>query len=346
MKQINIAALGLITVGLMGCQSITSSSGEVQAQKTNHESQHVYELEFLAANNLMRKSQILNEQVSEFCSNSLSLQELQNQWMDTMQSWMALQGQERGPADALKQSWNIQFWPDKKNTTGRKMTQLLEQETVTLEDVEKGSVTIQGLSALEWLLFDNLSPLMNNKYASGCIVMPLISENLANNTENVTNAWKENPWRQLDHAGWLSEYVSLLSNQLEFSLSKLVRPMANIGKPRPYFAESWRSKMSLANMKSNVKAIRTLYIADGYGLDSLLRAKGYDDVADRTLSQLDNLISSWPESNDLFDSLQTKAGYRQALLLRNKLEQLKYLMHDEVSVALGVTVGFNATDGD
>ncbi|POB68772.1 iron-regulated protein A, partial [Vibrio vulnificus] len=35
-----------------------------------------------------------------------------------------------------------------------------------------------------------------------------------------------------------------------------------------------------------------------------------------------------------------------ALTQLRKLEQLKYLIHDEVAVELGVVIGFNATDGD
>jgi predicted lipoprotein len=44
--------------------------------------------------------------------------------------------------------------------------------------------------------------------------------------------------------------------------------------------------------------------------------------------------------------LQTKQGYRNAYSQYNKLEQLKYLIHEEVAIELGVIIGFNATDGD
>ena len=44
--------------------------------------------------------------------------------------------------------------------------------------------------------------------------------------------------------------------------------------------------------------------------------------------------------------LQSKEGYRVAYAQYNKLEQLKYLIHEEVAIKLGVVIGFNATDGD
>ena len=43
---------------------------------------------------------------------------------------------------------------------------------------------------------------------------------------------------------------------------------------------------------------------------------------------------------------QSKEGYRVAYAQYNKLEQLKYLIHEEVAIKLGVVIGFNATDGD
>ncbi|NMU18464.1 iron-regulated protein A, partial [Vibrio parahaemolyticus] len=52
------------------------------------------------------------------------------------------------------------------------------------------------------------------------------------------------------------------------------------------------------------------------------------------------------EDKSLFAALQTKEGYRMVLSQYNKLEQLKYLIHEEVAIELGVVIGFNATDGD
>ena len=57
-------------------------------------------------------------------------------------------------------------------------------------------------------------------------------------------------------------------------------------------------------------------------------------------------LETWPEDKSLFAALQTKEGYRMVLAQYNKLEQLKYLIHEEVAIELGVVIGFNATDGD
>lgn len=262
-----------------------------------------------------------------------------------MLAWMALQGQKRGPETALEQSWNIQFWPDKKNTTGRKMASLTTQEkTWTATEIAQQSVTVQGLGAIEWMLYDPSSDL--SLQSTSCQTGVAIAQNLSRNANTIASAWQQNPWAELDEKAWLSEYIALLSNQLEYSMKKLSRPLATFGKPRPYFSESWRSKTSMLNLQENVKAMQSLYFAKGKGLDLLLRERGKAELADRVVNQFDVTLSTWPTDKSLFDLLQTKEGYRIAYAQFNKLEQLKYLIHEEVAVELGVVIGFNATDGD
>ncbi|MFV0448914.1 MAG: imelysin family protein [Vibrio sp.] len=334
----------ILVLSLTACQTSQTAS---RAQQTQHVSQATYLVEYHAANHFSLQAHSLAETFSEFCqADSVDISEIKQQWHSTMLAWMALQGQERGPANALAQSWNVQFWPDKKNTTGLKMTGLTQQYKVwTAEEIAQNSVTIQGLGALEWLLYDSQSPLSSAK-DQACMAATAISENLANRADTIEKAWRTNPWTELDEQSWKSEYIALLSNQLEFSMSKLSRPLANIGKPRPYFSESWRSKTSMLNLKANLAAMQALYLSDGNGLDQMLRERDLVDLADRVKTQYANLVETWPAEASLFDLLQTKDGYRTVLSQYNKMDQLKYLLHDEVSVALNVIIGFNATDGD
>ncbi|RAH25254.1 iron-regulated protein A, partial [Vibrio vulnificus] len=87
-------------------------------------------------------------------------------------------------------------------------------------------------------------------------------------------------------------------------------------------------------------------LANGEGLDATLRGMDKAELADRVVNQFDVTLATWPEQKSLFAALQDKEGYRMALTQLRKLEQLKYLIHDEVAVELGVVIGFNATDGD
>ncbi|EEX41505.1 imelysin family protein [Vibrio furnissii] len=334
-KSMTPVALALV---LSACQS--TGMPDSKAEQTQHVSQPVYVLEYQSAERFKTEADQLAQAFGRYCEQAdLDTDTLKTQWHQTMTAWMALQGQERGPAAALEQSWNVQFWPDKKNTTGRKMAALVHQDRAwSAEQIAQQSVTVQGLGALEWLLYDATSPLTSApKSALG------ISQNLANKADVIAQAWQQNPWKAMDVATWESEYIALLSNQLEHAMSKMTRPLANVGKPRPYFSESWRSKTSMLNLKANVEAMQALYLAS---LDGQLRERNLVELADRVKTQYANLVDTWPAEPSLFDMLQTKEGYRDALSQYNKLDQLKYLLHEEVAVALGVVIGFNSSDGD
>lgn len=345
MKKRLLASAIAATLSLVGCQA-TNELASAKPEKTNHLSQNVYEVEFQAAQAFLVQTTNLEQSFSDYCaSESKDYAKVKQQWYQTMLAWMALQGQERGPATALEQSWNVQFWPDKKNTTGRKMSVLTKSDQAwSAEEISTQSVTVQGLGALEWLLYDKASTLSSD--SKTCATGVAIAENLDNKAQIIADSWAENPWKSLEMTEWESEYISLLSNQLEYSMKKLSRPLAKIGKPRPYFSESWRSETSLSNLKANLEGMEALYFANGNGLDALLRDQGHADLADRVGHQFEMALDTWPEDKSLFAALQSKDGYRMVLAQYNKLEQLKYLIHEEVAIELGVVIGFNATDGD
>ncbi|MGF1909862.1 iron-regulated protein A [Vibrio kasasachensis] len=337
-------AISLVAVALAGCQS--NSKLELVPQQTNHISQGVYEVEFAAARHFSQQTQLLVQAVNAYCQTGQDIDVVAQMWHTSMTSWMALQGQERGPQAALEQSWNVQFWPDKKNTTGRKMSALLRQSNPAwqVKDIAEQSVTVQGMGALEWLIYDPASDFKTN--VNTCQLGGAISQNLANNAGRIAQAWQSNPWITLPQKDWDSEYIALLSNQLDYSIKKLSRPLAKVGKPRAYFAESWRSETSMLNLKANVVAMQQLYLANGSGLDARLRQVDKGGLADRIVAQFELTVKTWPTDSSLFTLLKTKEGYRMVMAQYNKLEHLNYLIHEEVALELGVVIGFNATDGD
>lgn len=336
-----LLAISAMSLALQGCQSTSQPLNNVE-----HPSYGVYQIEQDSANRFAQQTAQLSQALVQYCRDqSVGRDGLTTAWQQSMVSWMALQGQERGPAAALEQSWNVQFWPDKKNTTGRKMAALLAQNKAwTTQEIATQSVTVQGLGAIEWLLYDQGSNL--DSHPQTCQLGVAIAQHLHGNAEIIAQAWQNNPWQTLKVKEWHSEYISLLSNQLDYAMKKLSRPLGSIGQPRPYFSESWRSQTSLLNLKANVAALRSLYLAQGHGLDATLRQMGKQTLADRVLNQFDVLLATWPEQPSLVDVLQSKEGYRVALAQLRKLEQLNYLIHDEVAVELGIVIGFNATDGD
>ncbi|MCY9843095.1 imelysin family protein [Vibrio caribbeanicus] len=328
---------------MSGCQ--TRPIDNITLSKNQHVSHGVYEVELDSARLFRDESKKLTMDMQSYCDGEISRIALQGSWFRVMSKWMAIQGQGRGPEAALAQSWNIQLWPDKKNTTGRKMRAIFSSsKSWSQEEIANQSVAVQGVGAIEWLLFDQSSPLTREDKT--CKTAVAITENLAINAQEIGEAWEINPWSDLDEQQWYSEYISVLSNQLSYSLKKMTLPLAKFGHPRPYFSESWRSQASLQNLKSNILAMQRLYLAGGNGLDKVLRDKGNAYLADRIVRQFEFMIDTWPSEESLFELVQSKSGYQNVYSQFNKLEHLQYLIHEEVAVELGVIIGFNSTDGD
>lgn len=348
MNKIKIILVAVIALSGLSYYGVASHVNATSDAPQSSSLISVVQYERQATKNFTSKVVILHQDITRYChtGNETNSSSIKMSWINAMHAWMPLQGQGKGPKQAIDLSWSIQFWPDKKNITGRKMEQLLQEPNLwQINSIKQQSVTVQGLGALEWLLFDPLSEFFQQDKPY-CQLALSISDNLSNNALEIEKAWQVNPWQSLPATQWPAEYLGLMMNQLDFLIQKIQRPLAKIGQPRPYFSESWRAKQSFALMLSNIKALHQLYLVDDHGFDQLLRQRGLDDLANRINQQFIQTIETWPHQPSLFDELQTKEGYRVALSQKNKLERLKYLFHDEAAVELGIAVGFNSTDGD
>lgn len=350
--------LGYQTIALLSSGFLAST---VYADLTTQD-RSTLQIQQQSAKQFADASAQLYQVTSQCQQNHLQLDDARMNWRQVMSKWMALQGQTSAPVDAISQSWNVQFWPDKKNITGQKMQLLLKQpELWSKEGLATQSVTVQGVGAIEWLLWDQGSPLLHFKEKQSsdlmdtrldyCHLLIAVNDKLNQTSTQIATAWQDNPWNSYGEQQWRQESVSLLSHQLDFVMSKLTRPLAKVGKPRPYFSESWRSQTSLEHIRDNLDAMQRLYLASD-GLNQLLIQVNENDLARKIGDQFKLIQETYPQQASLFallapqDKAQTKEGYKAGLHLKNQLEQLAYLINDEASVALGVSVGFNSTDGD
>lgn len=326
-------AVGAVAL-LSGCQEDVTTRTAVLSQYQT------------ATADLATSTRALSESIAQICQapSEERLAQAQHNWQQAFLNWMPLQGREKGSEAALALSWQIQFWPDKKNTTGRKLTQLLKQDTTwTPEAMAEQSVAVQGFGAMEWFLFDQSDALQQ---AEGCQLAHAVSLRLADSAGQLQSAWQADPWQEMTPQMALGEYLGALNNQMDYTIKKLTRPMGKPGSPKPYQAEAWRAQYSLSSLKASVAAMQALYLADGKGIDAMLRERGFADTATRISQRFEYLLSGWPASEAMVPLLTSRDGYRELINIYNGLEYIQIALHDEVAPELGVVVGFNATDGD
>ncbi|MEZ9302771.1 imelysin family protein [Vibrio breoganii] len=342
----------VFSILLVGCSNNSPSPSDRpstqvnQFEVTQHLSQAVYQLQHQHAERFYSNSAKLHQAFQTQClssSDESSLNALQNQWHETMLAWMPFQGQNNGPNEIHDLAWKVQFWPDKKNTTGRQIkAQLSSNPHISSKELANLSATLQGLSAIEWLLYDDAA--QESNLENRCALGITISQRLLQTSITVRDAWSINPWKDLEKKQWNVEYISMLNDQLDYMQKKLSRPLAKIGKPRPYFTESWRSQTSYANLFANWQGINALVHAPNGLIDIL---QDVDPVlAESISSTIKSTVNNWPIDASLFADLGSAQGYQRALAQYNKIEYVHYLIATEAAMKLGIVVGFNSTDGD
>ncbi|OBU26432.1 imelysin family protein [Photobacterium aquimaris] len=335
----------LLLVGIMasGCDTQTRLDSHITPTAVL---ENVHQLSLSTARLFAQQTQQLQHQTQLLCQ-QYSQQQLtltRQQWQQAMKTWVGLQGREKGSEAALALSWNIQFWPDKKNTTGYKLRQLIKQNKQWQSgELAQQSVAVQGLGAVEWFLYQQPQSLKND---NECQLTEAITAHLATTAQTLAQAWQHNPWHSLSNSLALAEYLAAINNQLDYTIKKLVKPMGKPGNVKPYQAEAWRSQTSLANLKASIESLQALYIANGTGLDALLREQGYQATAQRIKQRFTLLLADWPTSSSMVTLLNTKQGYRELINIFNGLEYIQLALHDDVAAQLGIVMGFNATDGD
>ena len=148
---------------------------------------------------LATETTALSEQTRGFCQQpgDQGLQQLREQYHLAMDSWQFIQTVHLGPVEEKLRSHRLQFWPDKRQSVSRHLANLLDRAdpaSLEAEAFAKGSVALQGFSALERLLFATDSQASefstDRPRAYQCQVMLAITRNMAAIAQELVTEWQ------------------------------------------------------------------------------------------------------------------------------------------------------------
>lgn len=318
-----------------------------------------------AMNTLSDTSKVLQRELQTWCAkpDEQGVSRVESAFKDLAVAWSRVEFLRFGPLVEANRFERLAFWPDTRGMMPKQVQALLAaQDSLVLGSGELAarSVAVQGLPALEYMLFGEPALLVNQTapgFGFGCQYAQAIAANINGIANEVSTAWGAtgNFGKQFSspNAGndlyrtpqeVAAEAIKALSTGLQFSRDVKILPVlgATAADSRPKRAAFWRSDLTFVTLGANAEGLRQFYRAGVYQLPA---AEAWIDES-LTL-ELTRLVELFAGIQGTVEQVVTNTeGRRQLELAGLILKNVKDIVDQNLAPALGVTIGFNALDGD
>lgn len=314
---------------------------------------------------LAEASSKLAEDLSRTCEgNAEAASAVKQDFADTVLAWAAVEFLRFGPMSQIGRPERFEFWPDPRGVTQRQVASLIAKRDPTALDpaqLAKKSAAVQGLSALEVLLADNVPPLNGTDEAAAyrCRLAVSIARSTQALAREILTEWQgDTGWRRRmiepsatdgryrspeEPAG---DFARALITGLQLIQDRDVVPMIAAlqtpGKePRLPFQ---RSGLSARYVSAGVASIKSLYDTMGLGRgvpsDKTWMPRWVTAAFGRLARDAPAAVEGIPRAKDNPDRA------RQLRMVRFHVEGIRKLVGRELAPLAGLTIGFNELDGD
>lgn len=309
---------------------------------------------------------VLETSIATLCENPSkeNLNTTRSAFDGAVESWSRMEWLRLGPVISENRLERILFFPDRKGT-GRKQVEAAiasRQDDVTRVDRLAGqSVAMQGLGALEFILFGSGSDMLADPGESHrCAFARAAASNLVDRSNEIIAGWRDgtglveaflepatgNPLFRTDQ-----EALNLLLGQMIHGLEAIrdTRVSAfldrdNPAHDRPKSALFWRSGMTLPSIRADLEGLEALFNESGIEIVSKDSAPRLADAirfefrqAIRTAQDLEAPVG---------DLLGDPEAREKLLYLDYAIKIIIGRLDQEFAQAGGLAVGFSFGDGD
>jgi predicted lipoprotein len=270
-----------------------------------------------------------------------------------------------GPQTIADRAERLLFWPDSKGIALRQVQQALAQQdptAATPQTLQKKSVAMQGLGALEYVLFGTGSEALGGPGDSyRCSYADAIATLVAGIATTLDNEWRDSSANgpvahmldpQPDAQDYRSsrEVLDKLAGTLivgtETIRDQRVSPVLGLasGTPKPRSALFWRSGMTVPALRANFEGLRDFFAAARFG-DALPASARW--IARGAEFEFDKAVATAAEITDPIDvAVSDPAQFGKLRTLANITQSLDTLLGENMPGTLGLTTGFSLLDGD
>ena len=291
-----------------------------------------------------------------------SLDKAKSAFDDIIRYWSAIEMVQVGPVIQDNLFEHILFYPDRKGVGLRQVQTLIakaDPKDTTVDAIASKSVALQGLTALEYVLYGTGSEdLTNQKSGFRCLYGAAVAGNIQREAAEVVAAWEKPDGIQASwkHPGPQSADFMDNKEAVTALLGTLVHGAENVrdqrleqfykGKdatPRPKMAIYWRSKNTWKSMASNLEGLRNLW--QKAEMADLLPADK-KPVADAIDAKLKSLLDTVPKLNPDIEVATSDAEKAKLDQLLVDTRDLVTMISDNYGAAIGLSAGFSFSDGD
>lgn len=302
----------------------------------------------------------LTQASTEFCKEVSpdNLTKLRAAWGTTMLAWQRTDSLLFGPAIAEQMDFHINFAPPKKQII---KSLLASEQPLTTEALAAAGVGAQGLSSLEYILFDReqtLEQLLASfKESSGknrCSYLQAVSRLLEQNIKQLTTAWTKPDAVNLFTNN--QEAVDLLIGKAyqsleRINLKKLTQPLGLLDENKrshPYDLEAWRSGYSFKIIKANIEGLQRVFIEGGFlaWIDKSFPSEATKTAVTAFEKQLNELVQSKLPEGDPFTLVEQQQTPAEINELVQRTRGLEMGIKRQLAVLAKAQLGFNDNDGD
>ena len=261
-------------------------------------------------------------------------------------AWLGIAHLRFGPLEQEGRALAIAFWPDSRGIVARSTDALIADADRSVDDPQafaEVSVAARGLFALERLLFEpGMAGYAEDDYR--CALARAISVDLARMADAVAQDWRA------DHAAAMiaaddttyrapreaqQALYTALTTGLAFNADqRLGQPLGSFDRPRPERAEARHAERSLRNVKLSLVALR-----------DLARALA-DAPIPQTEAAFETALDATATLDAVFAGVDDPQERLKVEILQQRIAAISGAIATEIGAPLGISAGFNATDGD
>ena len=306
----------------------------------------------------------LSERANRLCARPghKHLDQLREAFGGTVIAWSSVEWFQVGPIVDNNRIERILFFPDRKSRALRQVQSALQgknEAVLDLAGLQLMSVAVQGLGALDFLLFGKNSGLLAEGDDFRCGFIKSIGKNLHHIARASLDAWQENEglrhaWTRPQEDNPLyrtqQEALNLLISTLVHALEAIrdtrigVFLREDADRDRPKSAALWRSSSTMPSIAANLEGLETLFTQSR--IESIL-PENASQTGDTIRFEFRQAIKTARQLNAPVANLLLVPGQREKIrFLALSIGFLIDRLETELSPALGIHVGFSFGDGD